>query len=99
MEDGFIKEQGTHDELMALKGGYAAAFSLQAARYKMQFLAIILVIANSGKGENMEVKEKKKKLVKPINEKKKLVHLYNYECSGPNSSNCGNCSNCVSGCS
>ena len=35
MEDGFIKEQGTHDELMALKGGYVAAFSLQAARYKM----------------------------------------------------------------
>ena len=47
----------------------------------------------------MEIKEKKKKLVKPINEKKKLVHLYNYECSGSNNSNCGNCSNCVSGCS
>ena len=35
MEDGFIKEQGTHDELMALKGGYAAAFNLQAERYRM----------------------------------------------------------------
>lgn len=41
----------------------------------------------------------KKKLVKPIPKRKKVVHLYNYECSGGNESNCGNCTNCISGCS
>ncbi|MDQ3151943.1 MAG: hypothetical protein M3R63_09560 [Actinomycetota bacterium] len=33
MDHGRITEQGTHDELMALGGGYAELFTLQARAY------------------------------------------------------------------
>jgi hypothetical protein len=34
MGDGMLKEEGTHDELMALKGQYAKMFNIQAERYQ-----------------------------------------------------------------
>lgn len=33
LERGRVVEQGSHDELMALKGRYAAMFTLQASRF------------------------------------------------------------------
>lgn len=33
LEDGAIREQGTHDELVAMNGRYAVMFELQASRY------------------------------------------------------------------
>ena len=32
--DGMLKEEGTHDELMAFKGQYAKMFNIQAERYQ-----------------------------------------------------------------
>jgi ATP-binding cassette subfamily B protein len=37
LEDGQIRESGTHDELMALGGGYARMFSLQAERFVLGY--------------------------------------------------------------
>jgi ATP-binding cassette subfamily B protein len=34
LEGGLIKEQGTHEELVARRGTYAELFELQAAGYK-----------------------------------------------------------------
>lgn len=34
MEDGMLKEEGAHEELMALKGHYAEMFNVQAERYQ-----------------------------------------------------------------
>jgi ABC-type multidrug transport system fused ATPase/permease subunit len=34
LEDGRIREQGTHDELVATGGEYAKLFELQAANYR-----------------------------------------------------------------
>jgi ATP-binding cassette subfamily B protein len=36
LEEGEIKEMGSHHELMELKGKYAEFFSKQAKRYQMQ---------------------------------------------------------------
>jgi ATP-binding cassette, subfamily B, bacterial len=33
LDDGRVREEGTHDELMAMRGRYAAMFELQAARF------------------------------------------------------------------
>jgi ATP-binding cassette subfamily B protein len=34
LQDGAIREQGTHDQLMARRGAYAGMFELQAASYR-----------------------------------------------------------------
>jgi ATP-binding cassette subfamily B protein len=37
LEDGRIAESGTHDELMALGGGYAGMFAIQAERFRQGY--------------------------------------------------------------
>jgi ABC-type multidrug transport system fused ATPase/permease subunit len=34
LEKGAVKEEGSHDELMGLGGGYARMFTIQAERYR-----------------------------------------------------------------
>ena len=47
MEDGEIKEQGTHDALIGMKGKYAEMFKLQAEKYRQGNVKTVVSLAQN----------------------------------------------------